>query len=373
MMKNTFTVSKKDLSQILASMQPICTKRTTLDTTNSILFHVGHKEMVLKGTDLEVSLQASSILASSTLDDSISFLVPGRRIFDIIKAFDGDITCSISHNQLTIASGDVDVALNVQDPEHFPPFPEQIENLMHISKADFVAMLESVAFIIPQNNSNPALNGLYLEITSEIMKMTATDGHCLAQVASPHYTLSESKQWLIPRRAIFELKKMLDTCNDETIFLGVCGSQLVISGELFNFFTKLLADPFPEYAPILEKTTFSPASIDRSSFIKTLRRASCLLSGHFLATQFRFHDEQLHVAMRNKEVGTLEESLALTGIGDQDMTLRFYAPYLLQGLQAFHDDEVTFFLKNNSKPIIFESTKQHMSKTYVVMPVSPTT
>jgi DNA polymerase III sliding clamp (beta) subunit (PCNA family) len=98
-----------------------------------------------------------------------------------------------------------------------------------------------------------------------------------------------------------------------------------------------------------------------------------LLSGHFLATQFRFHDEQLHVAMRNKEVGTLEESLALTGIGDQDMTLRFYAPYLLQGLQAFHDDEVTFFLKNNSKPIIFESTKQHMSKTYVVMPVSPTT
>ena len=45
-------------------------------------------------------------------------------------------------------------------------------------------MLNKVAFLIPQNNANPALNGLYLEISHTDLKMTTTDGHCLG--ASEH-------------------------------------------------------------------------------------------------------------------------------------------------------------------------------------------
>ena len=45
-------------------------------------------------------------------------------------------------------------------------------------------MLDKVAFLIPQNNANPALNGLYFEISDTEFKMTTTDGHCLG--ASKH-------------------------------------------------------------------------------------------------------------------------------------------------------------------------------------------
>ena len=69
-MENKFTVDQKSLMAILSSMQPICTKRTTLDTTASILFQVGHKELVLKATDLEISLQASYILKNSSLTEA---------------------------------------------------------------------------------------------------------------------------------------------------------------------------------------------------------------------------------------------------------------------------------------------------------------
>ena len=372
-MNNTFIVEQKPFLAILAAMQPICSKRTTLDTTNYILFSCGHKEIVLKSTDLEISLQSSYLLKNSAIDCPFSFLVSGKRIFDLVKELEGDIEFVCQDNQVTLKAGSVDLALNIKDSQEFPPFPERIENLMQINAPGLLEMLDKVAFLIPQNNANPALNGLLLEISSTQFTMTTTDGHCLAQASTDQYTLPEPRKWLLPRRAIFEVKKILESAPDALIFLGICGNQLVFSGESFNFFTKLLADQFPQYTAILNREGFIAATVDRSQLVKTLRRSSCLLSGQFIATQFGFETQQLQVSMQNKEVGKLQESLPLYEFTGQKMDVRFYAPYLLNGLQAFSEDRVQFFLKNPSRPIIFESKSDKGQITYLVMPVSPTT
>lgn len=371
MEKHHFTVDQKLLLNLLASMQPICSKRTALDTTANILFQVGHKELVLKSTDLEISLQASCSLVESSLEEPYSFLVSGRRICEVVKELEGPISCTISRHQLSLQAGEVNLALNIKDSQEFPPFPERIENLMHFDAPLLRKMLESVAFLIPQNNANPALNGLLLEVSPSALTMTTTDGHCLAQV-STNSSFSATRTWLLPRRAIFELKKIIETCQDITLFLGVCGNQLVFSGELFNFFTKLLADQFPNYRTILDKDAFIPATLDRSRFIKTLRRSTCLLSNQFIATKFSFNETSLRVSMQNKEVGTLDEQLPLTNTQGARLDVRFYAPYLLSGLQAFNESEVTFYLKSSTTPIIFESNSGGYRMTYLVMPVSPT-
>ncbi len=373
-MENTFIVEQKPFLSILSSIQPICTKRTTLDTTSYILFQVGHKELVLKSTDLEISLQSSYLLKESDVDGSQPrlFLVSGKRLFDLVKELDGDIAFTITDKQLLLKTGSVNLALNIKDAQEFPPFPERIENLMQLDAPFILQMISRVAFLIPQNNANPALNGLFLEISDSEMKMTSTDGHCLAQASTKKYTLEEPKKWLLPRRAIFEVKKILEGSSEKMIFLGVCGNQLVFSGESFNFFTKLLVDPFPQYSAILDKEGFVPAKVDRSCLIKTLRRSACLLSGQFIATQFDFESDKINVSIQNKEVGKLQEQVPLNDFTGEKLGIRFYAPYLLSGLQAFTDDTLTFYLKNASKPIIFESEQEDSQVRYLVMPVAPT-
>ncbi len=371
-MKCRFTIEQKSLMTILASMQPICTRRTPINATSTILFQLGHKELVLKSTDLEISLQASHLMRSVDITDPVSFLVSGKRVFDIVKELDGDIECIIDGAQLMLRSGTVNVALNIKDAQEFPPFPERIENLMHLQSAHIMEMLNKVAFLIPQNNANPALNGLLMEISSTGLTMTTTDGHCLAQVTSSDYCLQEPKTWLVPRRAIFEVKKILEGSQEATVFLGMCGNQLVFSGETFNFFTKILADQFPQYSMILKKEGFKAATVDRNTLIKTLRRSVCLLSGQFLATQFGFAEDKMEVQMQNQEVGKLHDALPLYQFQGARLDIRFYAPYLLSGLQAFEDEQVTFYLNSAAKPIIFESHAKNCNVLYLVMPVSPT-
>jgi DNA polymerase III sliding clamp (beta) subunit (PCNA family) len=50
--------------------------------------------------------------------------------------------------------------------------------------------------------------------------------------------------------------------------------------------------------------------------------------------------------------------------------MRFYSPYLLNGLQAFGEDNIDCFLKNQTRPIIFESAGEKENFVYLVMPVS---
>src|SRR5207248_5106612 len=141
----------------------------------------------------------------SDINEPRSFLVSGRRIFELVKELENTIECTLTEQQLLLKANNVNLALNIKSAEEFPPFPERIENLMQLDATFLLEMLNKVAFLIPQNNANAALNGLFCEISPEEIKFTATDGHCLAQVRSVHYTLEESKKWLLPRRAVFEL------------------------------------------------------------------------------------------------------------------------------------------------------------------------
>jgi DNA polymerase-3 subunit beta len=371
-MKKTFVIKQKIINGMLASMQPICSKRTPLESTTGILFQIGLKELVLKATDLEISLQYSATVSESSLTDNVEILVPGKRIFDLVKELDEELFFTINNQEITIAAGGAKAHLNLKDVEMFPDFPERIENLLHLDAAFVKGMLDKVSFIIPQTNPNSALNGLYIEIGPEGFTATATDGHCLAQVKSTKYALSNRLAWLVPRRAVSELKKILDTAPDETIFIGTCGNQLVFSGESFNFFTKLLNDKFPQYGSILNKEGFIAAKVDRNSFVRTIRRSACLLSGQFLPTTFIFEDEAVGVSLVNKEVGAFNDRIALTGYQGDMLQIRFYAPYLLGGLQNFTENELQFYLHNFAKPIIFESTEENLLFSYLVMPVSPT-
>jgi DNA polymerase-3 subunit beta len=370
-MNISFVAEQKSLLALLSAMQPICSKRTTLEATSCILFHVRPKELILKSTDLEISLQAScEIEEHDTLEPS-SFLVSGRRIFELVKELDGMIKFTLTDKQLLLKAGSVHLALHIKDTEEFPPFPERIENLMHMSGAFLLGMINKVAFLIPQNNANPALNGLYLEVAGSEMKMTTTDGHCLAQItADGDFTIEKAHQWLLPRRAIAETKKLLEANPQMDVFVGICGNQLVFSGDTFNFFTRLLSSPFPKYDAVVDKEAFMPAKVSRSHFLKTLRRSACLLSGQFIATQFGFEESGLKVMMQNKEVGKLEEEVPLEGFEGARLDVRFYAPYLLSGLQVFSDDLLQFYLKNSAKPIMFESREDAYRLLYLVMPVA---
>ncbi len=370
-MSVTFSFDRDTLFPILSSLQPLCTRRTTVESTSNLLLRISNKELVIKATDLEISIQASCELSDSNALTPQNILIPGRRFFEVVRELEGLVTCVFEQNQLAITTQSVEIRLNVRDSEEFPPFPERIENLLSFEKHDFQGLLDAVTFLIPQNNSNPALNGLLIEVDQNAISFTSTDGHRLAQAKTAKYRLEEEKTWLLPRRAAYELKKILDTIADETLFVGTCDSHFVISSNQFNFFTRLIAHPFPEYRPILTSEGFEEGKIDKSALSKALKRSASLLSGQFIASTLCFKPHNITLIFANKGVGNLQEEIPLIkGLENKELEIRFYAPYLLEGLQVCKEETTSFFVLNAQRPIIFKEQQAEKSFLYLVMPVS---
>lgn len=374
-MKYSFTIEQKQLIAILSASLPICTKRTTIESTASLLLHVRSRELIVKCTDLEVALQISHTLDQEPSTDPISVLISCKRLHDIVKELEGSIQLTIESHAITLISGSGSITLHTADASQFPPFPERIENLMHIDSARCMELIRTVSMIIPAHHTNSALTGLLWEIGPEGLTMTTTDGHCLAHVKDPSLTLSESRSWLVPRRAVLELQKIVETMRESVLFIGLCGKQLVISGESFNFFTKLLSGTFPQYAPVLDHTQFYPARVQRPALLKTVRRAATLLSGQFIAAQFSFMPTRITVQLMNKDVGTLHEEIPLEGFSGEACETRLYAPYVLNGLTGFELDHITMYVHSPLKPVMFAAERPSgISHMYLVMPVAiPTT
>jgi DNA polymerase III sliding clamp (beta) subunit (PCNA family) len=68
-------------------------------------------------------------------------------------------------------------------------------------------------------------------------------------------------------------------------------------------------------------------------------------------------------------VGKLNERVPLYDYTQHEIEARFYAPYLLSGVQTFQEN-ISFYLHSATKPIIFESVTPQVSRLYLVMPVS---
>ncbi len=366
-----FTIDKKTLFSALQAVQPICSKRTALDVTANVFMHISPSELVLRATDLEISFQASFQIMSS-LTEQFQFTVHAKRLMDLIKDLDGNLKFSWDGRVLTIetdSNKDIGITLSTSPTESFPVFPERIENLIDIDAEFLKLSINQVDQIIPTNNANPSLNGLLMQFNSEGLCLVATDGHSLARIKTDKYCLSEPKEWVIPKRAISELKKTLDLSSPERVFLGICSGQLVFSGGNFNFFTRLIAESFPDYRPVLERKDFVSGTVDKTLFCSMLKRACCLLAGKFISAKFCFSKDSFEIILNNKEVGSLREKIPAACAIEQTISSNFYSPYVLTAAQQISSETINFMVKEGVAPLFFDFTTDNTQATYLIMPV----
>ncbi len=366
-----FLIDRKTLLSALQAVQPMCSRRTTMEVTSNVLMQVSSSELVLKATDLEMSFQASFQIEAN-VTDNLQFTVHAKRLMDLIRDLGENLSFSWNGKSLSISSDenhDIGIVLTTGPADNFPPFPEKIENLIDINASFLRSAINQVDQLIPSNNANPALNGLLVQFDDSGLCFVATDGHSLAKVSTSKYLLSESREWIIPKKAVTELKKTLEISSPERVFLGTCSNQLVFSGGNFNFFTRLISDKFPDYKPVLQRDGFFSGEVDRNLLCASLRRAVCLLAGKFISSKFSFTENLLEISLDNKEVGSLQEKIPLISFDGIPVTSNFYPPYILNALSQVPQEQIQFAVKGGTHPLFFDFSAEEFNTTYLIMPV----
>ena len=391
-MKLLFFVDQKPLAAILALVQNICNKKVALEATANVFFQISDaQEVIIRATDLDISLQFSLPAKVVVATEVSSFLVNAKRLYDFVKELTSLVKFSYDGTTLSINYGNDEEALDpnfhlsllTTDPATFPVFPERIENVTSLDANFLQYALEKTSPLIPSSNPNPALNCLLLDFDTTGLDIVSTDGHSLACVRNPNYSLSQAHSWMLPKKSVLEFKKIIDsflqaqfsssaaTAEPQELFLGLCKGQVVFSGPNFNFFSRLIADPFPNYKALLNFTDFHKGQLMLPVLTTILRRVGYLLAGRFLPASLAFDQGRLQISLSNPDSGEFSEAMSFVASKHFTFTLKFYTPYLLAACAALGQQEADFFIKSATQPLVFIQEKQEITFTYLVMPMAP--
>ena len=208
------TVAKKDLLKIVARMQGVAERKSTMPVLANVLLAAdGNNALRLAATDLYLALMGR-IPAEIAKGGSVA--VSAKDLFERVKNMpDGPIVIASQENATTTikASGTARrYTLRGMPGDDFPPLPQPAEGSPTLA-LDVDVLAELIAkthFSISTDETRAHLNSALFEWDGDVVRMVTTDGHRLSKIDVKVSGRQASETMLIPLKAIQELRKLCD-------------------------------------------------------------------------------------------------------------------------------------------------------------------
>ncbi|MDP2279499.1 MAG: DNA polymerase III subunit beta, partial [Nitrospirota bacterium] len=112
------SVSKEELQEKLSNIQNIVEKRNTMPVLSHFLLDVGKKKAYIVATDLETAIKEP---LQVKVEKEGKLCIPARKMFEIVKEVDGDITMESEDGQwLKVNAGLSKFKLACLSADEFP-------------------------------------------------------------------------------------------------------------------------------------------------------------------------------------------------------------------------------------------------------------
>src|SRR5690606_12341288 len=250
----------------------------------------------------------------------------------------------------------------------FPAVEERPGNLqLTLPQALLKSMLDNTSFAMEQQDVRYYLNGLLLEVSTDYIRVVATDGHRLALHREKMATPAAGKtQVIVPRKGILELSRRVDE-NGEDVELTLGQNHLRVRSPGFTFSSKLVDGKFPDYDRVLPKGGDKVMTAVRNDLRQALMRTAILSNEKFRGIRLMLANDELKIVANNPEQEEAEEIINVEYKG-ASLEIGFNVSYLVDVLSVLSTDSVQMILADSNSSVLIQATENSPS-LYVVMPM----
>ena len=358
------------LNDTLKAISP----RTTLPILTGIKIDAKEHEVILTGSDSEISIE---ITIPKTVDgedivnisETGSVVLPGRFFVDIIKKLPGkDVKLSTNEQfQTLITSGHSEFNLSGLDPDQYPLLPQvSRDDAIQLSVKVLKNVIAQTNFAVSTSETRPVLTGVNWLIQENELICTATDSHRLAVRKLQLEDVSENKNVIIPGKALAELNKIMSD-NEEDIDIFFASNQVLFKVGNVNFISRLLEGHYPDTTRLFPENYEIKLSIDNGEFYHAIDRASLLArEGGNNVIKLSTGDDVVELSSTSPEIGTVKEEVDANDV--EGGKISFNSKYMMDALKAIDNDEVEVEFFGTMKPFILKP-KGDDSVTQLILPI----
>ena len=380
------TVAKKDLLKIVARMQGVAERKSTMPVLANVLLAVdGPNALRLAATDLYLSLLGR---VNADVSKPGSVAVSAKDLFERVKMMpDGPIVIATQDNATTTlkAAGSARrYTLRGMPGEDFPPLPQPAEGSPTLAlEVDVLAeLIAKTHFSISTDETRAHLNSALFEWEGDTVRMVTTDGHRLSKVDVKVSGRQASATMLIPLKAIHELRRLCDEMLAEgagsgekgkpELLITQSGSSAFFQGAGMTFSVKLVDAQFPPYSQVIPASSDKVVRAPRSAFADALKAVSVAASERTGGVKLTLTKGSMRITSESPESGDGFDEIPVEYAGP-NMSIGFNAKYFLDVLASVTDDEVAISLSGELDPAVLRpagaTTTSDRQFLAVVMPM----
>lgn len=363
-----FNIDREKLLKPLQQVAGVVERRQTLPVLSNVLMIVEGDSLSLTGTDMEVELVARIPLEASF--DNAEITVPAKKLLDICKSLPDEtqIEFTTDDQKLILKCGRSRFSLATLPSNEFPNLEDSTGDVSFSINQDYLkSVIDRTGFAMAQQDVRFYLNGMLFEVSTNLLRAVATDGHRLALCnAEIQCEVDSVVQAIVPRKGVLELSKLFSDM-DSDVAVTLSGNHLKVESSDLRFTSKLVDGKFPDYMRVLPKNSDKTVLSDKSEMKQCFSRVSILSNEKYRGVRLRFVDGNLTTVANNPEQEEAEESINIDYSG-AELEIGFNVNYLLDVLNVIRSDTVKFQLADsNSSALVTDSEDE--SASYVVMPM----
>ena len=366
------TVSKFELLRELTATQGVVERKTTIPILSNYLFEAAGDKLSLTATDLDLSLRTS---CNAKVKKDGACTIPARKLHDYVKLLpDAEITIKLLDNHwVSIRCGRSNTKMVGMAKANFPTLPVfPNAGVVKIPAQVLRGMIAKTGFAIASEESRYTLNGGLMVLKPESITMVATDGHRLAHVersGEKFDGVSGEMKTLIPKKAMDELKSLLDSTDVETIDFAKDESTLYFRIGQRLLTSRQLTGQFPNFEAVLPKDNSKSINLHGDELAAAISRVAQFADERSRAVRIRLEKGELKLSASSTETGESEDSLE-TDYNGEALTIGFNAQYIIDFLKAAGHGDVKLELKDpQSAGQLRPAESEDYKYRYIVMPM----
>lgn len=363
-------IGRDDFLNGIQKVQGIVESKGAMPILAHVLIHTEKDGVVIQATDLEIGIKGF-LPAKVVAEGSIT--VNARKLFDILRALpDLEVHVTRDDNDwVSLKCGKSNFRLPGLPSADFPKLPEYSETaLMEFSGPRLKEMIRKTYFAISPDESRQALNGLLLEQDGDHVNLVGTDGHRLSFIRRPllkSNVQGDEKSFLLPKKVLTELLKLMETDEGATYAFSVKDNQLAFIHGREVIVSRKIDGKFPNYQQVIPSDNNLKIAINTQALTQALTRVALLADEKSKMVRFEIKKGSLSLVSDHTELGGAQEEVEIDYEGEE-VRVGLNAKYILDVLSVIEADEVTLNLKDQNHSCLL-TTSEDKDYRSIVMPM----
>ena len=371
-----FKINSSDLLKALSHIHGIVEVRHTLPILSNIILKAKDNELTLSSTNLDIYC-ADKIKAEVSIAGEIS--VSAVTFFEIVKRLPSGsevmMTMEEDENEIILKCGRSKFNLSTLKTDDFPIISDNDLSTNFVLSADeLIRIIDKTKFAVSNEETRYYLNGIFLHKADrnsiQFLRAVATDGHRLAQYDIPlPQGAEEITGIIIPKKTIFELRKVLDDANGD-VNISLNENKIKFTFNDLKIISKVIDGTFPDYTKVIPKNNNKNFKTNNNELKNAIDRVSAVAANEeskSKAIKLSLEDNKLNLSVESQSKGSANEIIDISYDGDK-VDIGFNSKYIIDICNEVDGEEVDISLLDSVSPaIILDKTDENLF--FVLMPM----